>query len=169
MNLSRLAAQPALDHYRAVNQLKPSFKMGAAFGNHRRERTADGHVIIRQSSTEFFTEETIAERFARILERRTHADIKFLLDHLDSTPTERLRATLRAQNVTDLLTLLDGKLRVVEMTSDGFVEKTDIYASAGLAGKRMNVFIDNVVETHDTGVKTLNKKLAALQWDLLND
>lgn len=169
MNLSRLAAQAALEHYRAAHRLKPSFKMGAAFGNRRRERTADGHVIIRQSSTEFFTEETIEERFARVLERRTHADIKFLFDHLESTPTERLRATLRAQSVAELLTLLDGELRVVEMASDVFAEKSGIYASAGLAGKRVNVFIDNVVETHDEGVKKLNKKLAALQTDLLND
>ena len=66
---------------------------------------------------------------------------------------------MRAQSVAELLTLLDGELRVVEMASDAFAETPGIYASAGLAGKRVNVFIDNVVETHDTGVKTLNMHL----------
>ena len=169
MNLWRLAAQQALEHYRTANQMKPSFNIGAAFGSSRRERTADGHVIIRQSSSEFFTEETIAERFARLLGRSAHKDIKYILDHLDSTPTERLRATLRARTIVELLTLLDGEFWVTEMESADFVEKPGIYASAGLAGKRVNIYIDNVVETHELGVKTLNKKLAALQRDLLSN
>jgi hypothetical protein len=135
----------------------------------RRERTADGHIIIRQGSSEFFTEETIAERFARILQRRAHEDIKYILDHLDSTPTERLRAILRARTVAELLTLLEGELRVTEMASAELVDRPGIYASAGLAGKRVNIYLDNVVETHDLGVKTLNKKLAALKGELLGN
>lgn len=168
MNLSRLAAQRALEHYRTANRLTPAFKVGAAFGSQRRERTADGHIIIRQSSSEFFTEESIAERFTRILGRPAHKDIKYVLDHLDCTPTERLRATLGARTIAELLTLLEGQLRVTAMSSADFEDKPGIYTSAGLAGKRLNIFIDNIVETHDLGVKTLNKKLAALQADLLS-
>lgn len=169
LNLSRLSAQQALEHYRTSQGLIPSFKVGSAFGSQRRERTADGHIIIRQGSSEFFTEETIAERFARILQRRAHEDIKYVLDHLDSTPTERLRAILRARTLAELLTLLEGELRVTEMTSSELVDHPGIYASAGLAGKRVNIYLDNVVETHDLGVKTLNKKLAALQAELLEN
>jgi hypothetical protein len=169
INLSRLGAQPALSHYEQAHGLKPSFQIGAAFGSRRREKTADGHTIIRQGSSEFFTEETVAERFTRVLDRHIHRDFKFVLDHLNATHAEKLRAVLRATSIRELLTLLDGEFRIVEMTNDEFVHHPDMYASAGLAGRRVNVHIDNVVQTHANGEMALNRALAALRRDLLHD
>jgi hypothetical protein len=169
MNLSRLSAKPALAHFQTTHGLEPSFKIGAAFGIRRRERTPDGHIIIRQGSSEFFSEETMQERFERVLERHTHQNLKFVFDHLDVTKTRLLRAVIRADSFPTLIGLLEGELRIKAMASAEFVEAPGLWASAGLAGRRINVYLDNVVETHPAGAPALDTALAAFRRELIEE
>src|SRR4051812_48980569 len=55
--LSTNAAQPALTLFNNQLHLQPSFRLDAAFGTKRKEVTRDGDTIVRQASSEHFTEE----------------------------------------------------------------------------------------------------------------
>jgi len=169
MNISRLAARPALESYRTAHNLTPSFRIGAAFGIRRRERTQEGHLIVRQGSSEFFTEETLEERFTRVLARDAHRTLKWVLNPLDATKAELLRAVLRATSLSELLSLLDGEFRIVPMASDELVERPGLRASTGLMGRRVNIYLDNVVETHEAGAAALRQMLSIFKKELLHD
>ena len=167
--LSHLAAKPALAHFKASNGLEASFKIGAAFGVKRRERTCQGQVIIRQGSSEFFTEETMEARFGRVLARREHEDLKFVFDHLETTGAALLRQILRFRSLREVLDAIDGTLRIVPMATDEFSEAPGLRGSAGLAGKRVNIFTNTLVETHAPGELVLNGALAAFRRELIEE
>ncbi|MFA5263034.1 MAG: hypothetical protein WC378_04360 [Opitutaceae bacterium] len=169
MNISRLSAKPALAHFQTAYGLEPSFKIGAAFGIRRRERTPDGHVIIREGSSEFFTEETMQERFARMIERRAHENLKFVFGHLDVTQAQLLRAVIRADSFRSLLNLLEGELRIKPMASAEFVATPGLWASAEITGRRVNVYLDNVVEIHPLVETALDTVLAAFRRELIEE
>jgi hypothetical protein len=98
--------------YGSSRKPERSFKIGTAFGVKRMEKSKEGHVIIRESSSEYYTEETFDERFARILRRSVHQDIKFLFDRSDRGASEWIRATLASSSFRGLLVILDGRLEV---------------------------------------------------------
>ena len=169
LNLARLSARPALQHYEAAHGLTPLFHIGAAFGMKNRERTADGHVIIRQASSEFFSEETMAARFTRILNRNEHRDLKLVLDHLDASPAELLRGVLRAESFAGLLAEFEGVLRSASMIGNDVTTRPNLCSSSGIGATRVNAYLDNVVETDAGGVAALDAALAAFRHQLIRE
>jgi hypothetical protein len=160
-----MAARPALAFYAETYQLNPSFKMGAAFGLERKEKTDEGHVIIRKGSSEFFSEEKFEERFFRILERHNHADIKFLLNHLSKEKPVLIRAVLRGNKISELIEILEGRLCVVNKKTDDSFERNGLMASCSMAGGRMEVFTGGVVETHLDAISALDEMLTRFKMD----
>lgn len=168
LNLSRLAARPALLHLEATAGLKPSFQIGAAFGTKLRERTADGHVIIRQASSEFFREEALADRFARILGRSENDGIRHVFDSLNCSRTELLRLVLLCDTLPAILQHLNGSLRLACM--DGDVQyHAGMCSSSGIASTRVNVYLDNIVETDVIGAAALDRALQVFRRQLLRE
>lgn len=168
INLGRLAARPALAHYEQTTGLMPSFRIGAAFGAKLRERTADGHVIIRQASSEFFHEEGIAERFTRILGRTEHRNIKYVLDGLDAAPAELLRLILLHDSLGGVLAEVEGALRLGSMEGD-VTNRPGLRSSSGIGSTRVNVYLNNIVETDAVGAPALDAAFGAFRHQLLRE
>lgn len=88
-------AKNLLETWRRDFGLLPSFKLGSAFGRKGRERTTDGDLIIRESSSEFFSEETYEQRFHRILRRPEFNTAESALSILQFTERELLRFVMK--------------------------------------------------------------------------
>lgn len=168
INLSRLAARPALEHYETTAGIKPSFQIGAAFGAKLRERTADGQLIIRQASSEFFQEEGMADRFTRILGRPEHRDIRYVLDNLEATSAELLRVILLSDSIVGMLKELEGEMRLASMEGD-VTGNPGIRSSSGIGPTRVNVYLNNIVESDSVGVPALDDAFKILRDQVLRE
>jgi hypothetical protein len=111
-SLSAQGVVPSLEMIKKDCALVPTFRIGAAFGVKRKEKTREGHTIIRQGSSAYFSEETFEERFERILARFN--DLSYILKHVGRDSAEIWRATLKAEAFAALLEALDGRLEIVE-------------------------------------------------------
>ena len=174
MQISNAAAKPALIFYNDRFSLTPSFKISAAFGIKRKEKTHDGHLIIREGSTEHFSEETFEERFTRILSRDENRDVRFVFKYLDRTPTELLRATLGTHSFADLLSSFEGRLEIRPVDGSKIPSGSGFRASGGVGPlgfpvtqSRVNIFDDCVVVTNERGVQTLEASIVRFRQQLL--
>jgi hypothetical protein len=113
-SLSGQGVVPALELIKNDCGITPSFRIGAPFGVKRKEKTREGHTMIRQGSSAFFSEETFEERFERILAR--FENLSYILKHVGRDPAEIWRATLKAETFAALLEALDGRLEIVEQS-----------------------------------------------------
>lgn len=157
INLSQQAARPVLEHFKATVGISPSFRIGAAFGAKIRERTTDGHLIIRQASSEFFQEESMADRLTRVLRRAEHRDLKNVLDVIEASPTEMLRAVLLRDSLPGVLEELDGVMRLAS-TEGNPIDRPGMRSSSGIGSSRVNVYVNNTIETDSIGASALNPR-----------
>ncbi len=171
LNIANLAAKPALDHLQRELGLSPSFKIGSAFGIKRKEKTPEGHIIIREGSSEYFSEETFEERFSRMAARQENRELAFVLQNLDRTATELLRGILKSTSIGDLISNVGGNLTVEPTDLNKFPNLPGFRASAGVtngrASSRVNVYDDCQVRTDDNGVAGLNAALVSFKKQLL--
>jgi len=171
INIANLAAKPALDHLKREIGLSPSFKIGSAFGIKRKEKTPEGHIIIREGSSEFFSEETFEERFSRIAARQENKELAFVLQNLDRTTTEQLRGILNCTSIEDLISHLGGNLTVEPTDLNKLPDLPGFRASGGVtngrASSRVNVCDDCQVRTDDNGVAGLTAALLSFKKQLL--
>jgi hypothetical protein len=96
-------AQNLLKHWKAEFGMSPSFQAGSPFGTKRRERTTDGDLIVRESSSEYYSEETYDQRFTRILGRSEFHNLESMLKSLQLSDQELLRLVLRHDTCTALV------------------------------------------------------------------
>jgi hypothetical protein len=177
--LSKNAGKPALDLFKDQLSLHPSFRIGAAFGTKRKEVTKHGELIIRQASSEHFSEETFEQRFHRILRRRHFARLSFILSQFDLTPVGVLKAAFMATTFAVLVEKLGGTLEVTvvdgadggvnEKLPDGFngfmtVEGLD-YRPCG----RLLISRQGKVRTTPRAVVVLDAELVRFKEELLAD
>jgi hypothetical protein len=169
LNISSLAAKPALDHCKQSFGLSPSFRLGAAFGAKRREKTHEGHIVVREGSSEFFSEETIEERFKRVLERYEHKEIQFVFKHLDVSISELLLSVLRHSSLSDVLESLGGRLELKTLKLGETRQPGQNYrASWAINRSRIDLLEDCVVVTDENGIEALNAALAKFRKQLLD-
>lgn len=176
-NLSNLAAKEALDEFNRKCNLLPSFRIGAAFGTKRRERTKDGHLILRQGSSEHFSEETFEERFSRILSRFQHEHLKFIFGQLDRSSGELLRATLKSKSMKSFFEICDGRLEITDTELPtgppiaGFRASCTVALNFGLEapGARVNISDEPALITTAKGEEILNVLLHQFRSDLVED
>ncbi len=169
LNISSMAAKPALDFYSQNAGLSPSFRIGAAFGEKRKEQTKEGHLVIREGSSEFFSEETMEEKFTRILERYENREIQFVFKHLDVSVNELLRATLNHHSLSELLNSLDGQLEIKALKFGEIKPDQGFRASWAIQHSRMDVLDDCVVVTDEAGAKALDVALGKFRQQLLKN
>jgi hypothetical protein len=169
LNISNLAAKPALNHCGQKLGVSPSFRVGVAFGAKRKEKTKEGHVVIREGSSEFFTEETIEETFNRVLERREHKEIQFIFKSLEVNANELLRSVLRSSSLTGLLGTLGGRLDIKHLElSNAHRGGEKFRASWAINRSRIDVLEECVVVTDEEGIKALNIAFVKFQKELLD-
>jgi len=168
INISKMAAKPALDHSNRILNLSPSFRIGVAFGSKRREKTKEGHVIIREGSSEFFSEESFEERFNRILARHEHKEIQFVFKNLDASKNELLQSTLRHSSLASLLESLGGAMRLESLKLGGvFAPGQKFRGSWAINSSRMDVLDECVLITDGIGAAALDKALAKFRKQFL--
>lgn len=167
LNLSSMAAKPALDFYSQNTGLSPSFRIGAAFGEKRKGQTKEGHLVIREGSSEFFSEETLEEKFNRILERHENREIQFVFKNLDVSINELLRVTLDNTSLAQLLAALDGRLEIKTLKFGEIKPQEGFRAGWAINRSPINVFDDCVVITDEDGIKTLDVALGKFRQQLL--
>ena len=167
LNLSSMAAKPALDFYSQNAGLSPSFRIGAAFGEKRKEQTKEGHLVIREGSSEFFSEETLEEKFNRILERYENREIQFVFKNLDVSVNELLRVTLNNVSLAQLLAALDGRLEIKALKFGEIKPQEGFRAGWAINRSPINVFDDCVVITDEEAVKVLDIALGKFRQQLL--
>lgn len=175
LEISNSSAKPALIFYQTNFSLSPSFKISAAFGLKRKEKTKDGHIIIREGSSEYFTEETFEERYSRILNREENRDLQFIFQLLDRTPTELLRATLGADSFAAMLAALEGQLEV--HSTEQLPSRNDVHALAlGWVGftrvfprdnHPVHIYEDCIVATNGKGLQAIEELLTSFRAQLL--
>jgi hypothetical protein len=168
LNINNLAAKPALDHGKQHLGLSPSFRIGAAFGVKRREKTKEGHIVVREGSSEFFSEETLEERCQRIMGRYEHREIHFVFKNLDASMSELVRLILCRTTLTEVLESLGGRLGLKAQKWDSAPKLEEgLKASWAIDKSRVDILDDCVVITDEPGKEALNTALARLRKQLL--
>ena len=176
--LSRNAAKPALDFFSDHLSLQPSFRIDAAFGTKRKEATKDGDVIIRQASSEHFSEESFEQRFRRILKR--FDTIKNIVDTFDRTVVELARALFGSNSFSIFVDKLGGALETTtdDLLADAIVKKTIAEGFSTGCGVQEGSFKtfgyawssrQARVRTNPDAVPALDRLLAAFKKELLED
>lgn len=175
LDVANSSAKPALTFYQNNYSSLPSFKINAAFGTKRKEKTKEGHVIIREGSSEYFSEETFEERYLRILNRDEHHDLRYAFQLLDSTPTEMLRVILATNSLVEMMLALEGKLEIQphEKLSEikdahprafSWVSETRIFPQTQYP---IHIYEDRIIVMNEKGLITAEKLLANLRTQLL--
>ena len=167
LNISSMAAKPALDFYSQKAGLSPSFRIGAAFGEKRKEQTKEGHLVVREGSSEFFSEETLEEKFTRVLERYENREIQLVSKNLDVSVNELLRAVLNHLSLPQLLVALDGRLEIKALKFGEVIPGEKFRAGWAINRSPINVLDDCVVITDEEGAKALDVALGKFRQQLL--
>jgi hypothetical protein len=150
------AARFTLKRWEQDYGLKPEFEIGAPFGRAQVEVSADGHLMIRQPSTEHFPNETPDQRFNRILSRSQFEKLNSILRNASDEGAPVREIVMSSDSYEDLLAKL-GNAIVVEES----VESNDYYSKGGVSGGVRAVLPLHDVWTNTTfpTVITLDKKV----------
>lgn len=111
--------------------MNASFRPGSAFGTKRRERTSDGELIIREGSSEYFSEETYEQRFYRVLRRQEFNNLRSFLSIVQFTDREQLRFLFKYDGCASLMGESILALRIIEKMPDHPASK-DFQSFVGL-------------------------------------
>lgn len=131
--LSTNAAKPALAFFDNQLSLRPSFEIDAAFGTKRKEVTKIGDTIIRQASSEHFTEETFEQRFRRILKRNNFDTLNNIVKAFDRTTVELVRALFASTSFKQFVRELDGDLETTTQDLRGGAVMTKAFSEEGFS------------------------------------
>ena len=145
-------AKNLLETWRRDFGLLPSFKLGSAFGRKRRERTTDGDLIIRESSSEFFLEEAYEQRFHRILRRPEFSTAERALNILQFNERELLRFVMKHDSYADLVRESMFELDIVEQAPQSYHSIVGCRSLAGLLD--VNRGLRSSLSSTDTNVIT---------------
>jgi hypothetical protein len=175
LDISNSAAKPALAFYQTNYSLSPSFKITAAFGTRRKENTPEGHLIIREGSTEYFSNETFEQRYVRILNRDEHHDLQYIFQFLDCTVTEMLRAILSTNSLAAMLNVLEGGLEIQRFDNLTEIKSAHLKTLSWVSATRnfpqsqfpIHVYEDRIVVTNEKGLAVAEKLLTHFRMQLL--
>lgn len=174
--LSREAGKPALEFFTRDKSLRPSFKMGAAFGTKRKEVMPNGELIIRQASSEHFSEETFEQRFQRVLKRLPFDNLHSIIKNIDRTSVEVIKATFAASSLEEFLLRLEGRLEVVPdeaanptILAEGFCASCTVHANYSAIYGGAMISRQATVRTTEAAVPVLNSQFVKFRQELLTE
>jgi hypothetical protein len=173
--LSKEVAKPALRRWEDEFGLKPSFSIGSAFGTSTRERTKEGHIIVRRASSEFAANETFDQRLSRILERPKFREMKRLISFMDLRDNNLVRLVLSSSDFHTFARHLDYELKIVVEVSEEFSTYGKHFRASNAFGdwttgfSMVLVYDDLLVVTTEKGLRLLNENLGNLKRVLIDD
>jgi hypothetical protein len=171
-NTRNHGAEQFLAYWEAEAGLKPSFEIGAPFGEQMREVTPQGHVLIRKSSSKFYNEETIERMFERVISRSRYRSLKPLLDQIDASGAQKAKLAIWANSIEDILQKAGKGLRIETLeVTDKFPIRPGVKSYASLfdpetRSKSVLMFDDTQLITDSIGLKVLNKELISFKSEL---
>ncbi len=172
ISLKTNTARPALETWERQFSSKPSFNIGAAFGVSTRERTKEGHIIVRRASSEYATDETFDQRLRRILDRGKFDNLHFILKNVELGDHNLVRLILKATDFSAMASVLDYEIRIVENLGDTASEYgNEFRGSSGLswAGRHSRLFLFELyMVTEPAGLEILNGQLNTLKEVLIS-
>jgi hypothetical protein len=104
-------AIPQMEKWEA-DGLKPSFLLVSAFGSSPRERGLDGTLVVRKSSSFYGVDETLIQRFFRLLKRFRLLEETF--SQLKMEPEQLLKAFVSSRTVKQIIEDAGWELRLAE-------------------------------------------------------
>ncbi len=166
-------AKNLLETWRRDFAVLPSCKLGSAFGRKRRERTTDGDLIIRESSSEFYSEENYEQRFRRILRRVEFNTVESALSILQLSERELLRFVMKHDSYAGLVQESMLELTILEHAPQSHSSISGFRSFAGLVdvsrGTRSSIYsTDTNVVTDAIGLSIIDRLLAEFKDQLLH-
>jgi uncharacterized protein (DUF1684 family) len=127
-------AQPLFNRWRAA-KYEPSFQISYAFGTAKREKMPDGTVIIRRSSSLYGVDETLIQKFFRLLRR--FSNLKDIFKSLRMSDEELLKRFVEARSIRELIKAAGFEFHLADYykPKDG-----DVYGTATLHDSVTNEF-----------------------------
>jgi hypothetical protein len=170
-NVVKLAINLA-NVWREAFDMKPSFRPGSPFGTKRRERTHDGELILRESSSEYFSEETYEQRFSRILGRLEFGSLQSLLKNLQFTDRELVRFVVKHDSYAAIVNESAFELRVVQKAPADPESIKGLQFFGGVidqtTGKTSNLIASETeIVTDATGLAILDAQLRSFRHELI--
>lgn len=110
----------------------------------------------------------MADRLIRILGRTEHREMKNVLDGLETIPAELLRVVLLRDSLAGVLEELEGTMRVTSMDGD-VIGRPGMRSSSGIGTTRVNVYVNNIVETDSVGVPILDAAFKVFRDQMLRE
>ena len=167
-------ASSMLARWRKEHNLVPSFTVGSAFGTKLKERTKNGDLIIRQSSSQFFSEETYEQQFERVLGRSKFGNLKSALGALGFTTRELLKLVLKYDDYAKIVGQSIYEFRLVEAMPVEAVYHSGLRFQAGLYDhtsktvSRLEASDDEIV-TDAAGLALINNLLQTFKTELTRE
>ena len=133
-NILDWLASPLFQRWRAAKN-EPSFQISYAFGTAKREKMPDGTVIIRRFSSLYGVDETLIQKFFRLL-RRFH-NLESIFKSLRMTDEELLKRFIEAPSIRELIKTAGFEFHL----SDYYQPKdSDVYGTATFHDSVTNAF-----------------------------
>lgn len=166
-------AKTLLESWRVEYGMVPSFRLGSPFGRKRRERTNNGELIIREGSSEFFSEESYEQRFLRVLRRTDFSSLRAALEMLQFSDRELLPVALKFDSYVDIVRESMFDLELSPQTpgnvslGPGFTRYTGLNDGYGrnISANRLK---ENTVVTDAAGVAVINEQLKTFKRALFD-
>jgi hypothetical protein len=171
-NVHNHGADQFLRHWESEAGIKPSFQIGAPFGEQIREVTPHGHILIRKSSSRFYNEETVERMFERIISRSRYRYIKSILDNLEYSASQKAKATIWAGTVEELLQKAGKELHMEALDlTDHIPHRAGLRSFVAVfdpetKSRSALMFDETRLITDATGLKMLAAELKTLQREL---
>ena len=173
ISFARDNAKPMLERWERQHELQPSFNIGSAFGSSTRERTKEGHIIVRRASSEYAADETFDQSLKRILERHKFQNLQFILKQLELGDRNPVRLILKSDGFSELAQSLGYEIRIVDKVSDKMNDYGDSFrAFSGLHnGRKQSILhmFDLYMVTDRIGLEILAELLSDLKNTLINE
>lgn len=166
-------AQNLLKHWKAEFGMSPSFQAGSPFGTKRRERTTDGELIVRESSSEYYSEENYDQRFTRILGRPEFRNLESMLKSLQLSDRELLPHVLKHDTCTALVNESMLTLRTVARMPENPASSEGLKFFGEFFDHRRGLIwrllaTDSEILTDADGLTILDSQLQDLKRELIN-
>jgi hypothetical protein len=151
----------------------PSFKLGSPFGRKRRERTTNGDLIIREGSSEFFSEESYEQRFVRILGRTDFSSLRAALEMLQFSDRELLPIVLKFDSYSAIVAESMLQLHLAPQTPgdvllpEGFTHYIGLNDSRGRNASAIRLK-NNEIITDAAGISVLDELLRKFKRTLFD-
>jgi hypothetical protein len=114
LNILDWLARPLLNRWKAA-RYEPSFRITYAFGAAKREKMPDGTIVIRRSSSLYGVDETLLQKFFRLLRRFSHLESMF--KSLGMSDEELLKRSFRHETYENSSKLRDSSFTSPTTTS----------------------------------------------------